>query len=160
MNRNLEHKLAFAVAAFLAFMIAILIVCMITEASTTGILSTDSQGNVYATHTGWLKVDGRTYYIHKTKSHIYDKGEACRNEYRWRNGKLYYFADDGRMITSSTHYIKLNSDDSVKYVYIPGTNHCERFNVNLRRYQKLTKRCRWIEVGNQTNMWWACDWQE
>lgn len=32
MNKHLQHKITFALGAFLAFMIAVLLLCMITEA--------------------------------------------------------------------------------------------------------------------------------
>ena len=63
------------------------------------------------------------------------------------------------MIKKSTKYIKLNKDHSVKCIYTPGTNHNEKWSSKLLRYQRRTKRGEWKEVGNQTNLWWMCDWQ-
>lgn len=141
MDKRLEQKVSFAVASTLAFMVAILLICMITEASTP---------------TGYVG----DKYIHKTKSAMYDRGEPTKDAYRWRNGKLYYFRHDGHMLRHSTKYIKLNRNDSVKYIYFPGTNHNERYNVRLKRYQVRKKNGHWKTVGQQTNIWWMCDMQE
>jgi len=99
-------------------------------------------------------------YIHKTKSAMYDRGEPTRNAYRWRGNKLYYIGHNGRILRHSTKYIKLNRDDSVKYIYTPGTNHNERWNAKERRYQKRRKNGHWLTFGMQTNLWWMCDLQE
>ena len=141
MNRRLRQKVSFALAAFLAFMIAVLILCMITEAST---------------RTGWVG----DKYIHKTKSAMYDRGEPTKDAYRWKGNKLYYFGHNGHMLRHSTKYIKLNKDHSVHYIYTPGTNHNDRYNARLMRYQKRTRKGHWKEYGMQTNVWWMCDWQE
>lgn len=142
MKQTIKDIIAGTLAGLL---LAIFLFCGVTEA---------------ATRSGWIKQDGDTYYIHKTQSYAYKAGEPTKSAYRWRNGKLYYFGASGKMQKHSSKYIKLNKDDSVKFVYTPGTNHCERYNVKLRRYQRLTKRCRWKSVGIQCNVWWMCDWQE
>lgn len=141
MNKRLEQKVSFIVASTLAFMVAVLLLCMIAEAST---------------RTGYIG----DRYLHKTKSAMYDRGEPTRNAYRWRGGRLYYYGNNGRQLRHSTKYIKLNRNDSVKYIYFPGTNHNERYNVQLRRYQVRKKNGHWMTVGNQTNIWWMCDMQE
>lgn len=141
MNKRLEQKISFIFGATFAFMIAVLLLCMITEAST---------------RTGWVG----DKYIHKTKSAMYDRGEPTKDAYRWRGNKLYYFGDDGKILRSNTKYIKLNKDHSVHYIYTPGTNHNDRYNARLMRYQKRTRKGHWKEYGMQTNVWWMCDWQE
>lgn len=135
-----KRRLSLIIACLMSVVFAFLLVCMITEAST---------------RTGWVG----DRYIHETKSQMYDKGEPCRNTYRWRGNKLYYFKGDGRVLRKSTKYIKLNRDHSVHYIYTPGTNHNDRYNARLRRCQKRTRKGHWKEYGMQTNIWWMCDWQ-
>lgn len=125
----------------------------------TGMYSRDCNGDVFITETGWVQLGDSTFYVHSTRSRAYEKHEACRNTYRWRGNKLYYFGDDARMIKKSTKYTKLNEDHSVKYIYTPGTNHNERWSSEIMRYQRRNKRGRWVDVGQQTNVWWRCDWQ-
>lgn len=134
-------KTSFIIAMILAFVIAILLICIITEA---------------APRTGYVG----NRYLHKTKSAMYDRGEPTKDAYRWKGNKLYYFGHNGNMLRHSTKYIKLNHNDSVKYIYSPGTNHNERYNVRLRRYQVRKKNGHWKTVGQQTNIWWMCDMQE
>ena len=146
--------------AIITFVISLLLIYITPEASTTGVLGVNWQtGKVTADHTGWLRINGDTYYIHKTKSVKYDTGEACRNEYRWRDGKLYYFKNDGRVQKHDSHYIKLNPDDSVCSIYIAGSNYKLRYNVKRRRYQQRINGT-WHDIGMQTNIWWMCDMQE
>ena len=97
---------------------------------------------------GW---SGR-YYVHRD-------GTVTRNEYRWKGNKLYYFGNDGKYITRSTTYIKLNKDHSVRYIYTAGCNYLERFNVRKLRYENKIHG-EWMETGHQTNVWWMCDWRE
>ena len=127
-------------------------------AETTGMYSQNGNGDIYITQTGWTAVNGAIYYVHATKSQMYDRHEACRNTFRWRGDKLYYFGNNGRMITRNTRYIKLNSDNSVKYIYTAGTGRRERYNPARKRYQEK-RRGKWHDTGNQTNIWWRCDWQ-
>lgn len=127
-------------------------------AETTGMYSQNGNGDIYITQTGWTAVNGAIYYVHATKSQMYDRHEACRNTFRWRGDKLYYFGKDGRMITRNTRYIKLNNDNSVKYIYTAGTGRRERYNPARKRYQEK-RRGKWHDTGNQTNIWWRCDWQ-
>jgi len=127
-------------------------------AETTGMYSQNGNGDIYITQTGWTAVNGAIYYVHATKSQMYDRHEACRNTFRWRGDKLYYFGNDGRMITRNTRYIKLNSDNSVKYIYTAGTGRRERYNPARKRYQEK-RRGKWHDTGNQTNIWWRCDFQ-
>lgn len=127
-------------------------------AETTGMYSQNGTGDIYISQTGWTTVNGGIYYVHATKSQIYDRHEACRNTFRWRGDKLYYFGNDGRMITRNTRYIKLNSDNSIKYIYTAGTGRRERYNPARKRYQE-NHRGKWHDTGNQTNIWWRCDWQ-
>ena len=154
------NGLIYAIMAIIVtvYMTLFLMICAEGAEVSTQIYSRNAQGDIYITETGWVTIGSSTYYVHETKSRMYDKNEACRNVYRWKAEKLYYFGDDGRMITKNTHYIKLNKDKSVKYIYTPGTGHRERYNVAHRRYQEKRKG-RWKDVGNQTNLWWCSDWQ-
>lgn len=156
-TRAKKHAICFLVA--LIMVIAVMAAIALTAEAKTGMYSRNSDGDVFISETGWVQIGHDTYYVHSTKSQAYQKNEACRNTYRWQDDKLYYFGDDGKMIKKSTKYIKLNKDHSVKYIYTPGTNHNERWNSKLLRYQRRTKRGEWKEVGNQTNLWWMCDWQ-
>ena len=98
MNRRLKRRISIALGGFLAFMIGILLLCMITEAST---------------RTGWVG----DKYIHKTKSAMYDKGEPTRNAYRWRGGKLYYYKNDA--VQYNAGLLKLTDDNGVEfYIYV------------------------------------------
>ena len=150
-------KTAFLITAVLMDVYMALFLQIIAEAS-TGMYSRTSEGNVYISETGWIRIGSDAYYVHETKSRMYDRYEACRNAYRWRDGKLYYFGDDGKMAKHSTRDMKLAPDHSVRYIYTPGTGHRERYNAKLRRYQIKTSGA-WCTVGNETFVWWMCDWQ-
>lgn len=112
-----------------------------------------------STKTGWMNLDGDTYYIHKTNGLYYKKGEPCWDEYRWHGNKLYYFQYSGQMLKHSTRNVKLNKDHSVRYIYTPGTDRRDRYNARIRRYQRKSKDGIWTEYGMQTNIPWMCDWQ-
>lgn len=150
-------KTALLITAVIMAVYMALFLQIIAEAS-TGMYSRTSEGNVYISETGWIRIGSATYYVHKTKSRMYDRYEACRNAYRWRDGKLYYFGDDGKMAKHSTQDMKLSHDHSVRYIYTPGTGRRERYNAKLRRYQIKTSGG-WRTVGNETFIWWMCDWQ-
>lgn len=152
------RKSSIIVAIVMATAMAFLLCCICAEAS-TGMRSHDAQGNVYISETGWVQIGSDTYYVHKTRSRMYAEGEACRNTYRWRGDKLYYFGKDAKAIRHSTHYIKLDKDRTVKYIYTPGDGNRERYNVAHKRYQ-IRKHGKWEDTGMQTNIWWMCDWQE
>jgi len=106
-------------------------------------------------YAGWVD----DMYIHKTKSAMYDIGEPTRDAYRWRGNKLYYFTHSGKILKHSTKYIKVKGGE-VEFIYTPGTNHNERYNVRYMQYQKRKKDGHWMFVGMQTNIWWMCDMQE
>lgn len=152
------RKSSIIVAIVMAAAMAFILCCICAEAS-TGMRSHDAQGNVYISETGWVQIGSDTYYAHKTRSRMYAEGEACRNTYRWRGDKLYYFGKDAKAIRHSTHYIKLDKDRTVKYIYTPGDGNRERYNVANKRYQ-IRRHGKWKDTGMQTNIWWMCDWQE
>ena len=158
-KRVKRHIVSFLIALVMA-VILILLIISTTEAKNVGMVSRNADGDVFLSETGWVQVGGDTYYSHKTKSRMYQVGEACRNAYRWKGNKLYYFEDDGKMLQSDTKYIKLNKDHSVHYIYTPGTNHNDRYNARLGRFQKHDRKGHWKEYGMQTNIWWMCDMQE
>ena len=152
------RKSSIIVAIVMAAAMVFLLCCICAEAS-TGMRSHDAQGNVYISETGWVQIGSDTYYVHKTRSRMYAEGEACRNTYRWRGDKLYYFGKDAKAIRHSTHYIKLDKDRTVKYIYTPGDGNRGRYNVAHKRYQ-IKKHGKWKDTGMQTNIWWMCDWKE
>ena len=91
---------------------------------------------------GLRRVHGHYYYVHPD-------GEITRDAFRYINGKLYYFRKSGKMQTRDSRYIDIRSrDHSVRYIYVPGTNKHERYNVKEARYQ-IRRRGRWRLVGMQ-----------
>lgn len=153
------NKIANAVLAIVMIVFMTLFLMIIAEAKThDGMFSRDAHGNIYISQTGWVRIGNHTYYSHKTRSRLYGKNEICRNTYRWRNGKLYYFDGTGRAIRHSTKYIKLNRDRTVKYIITPGSGGRERYSTKAKRYQ-IRENGKWRDTGNQTNIWWMCDWQ-
>ena len=91
---------------------------------------------------GLRRKHGNYYYIHPD-------GEITRDAFRYINGKLYYFRKSGKMQTRDSRYIDIRSrDHSVRYIYVPGTNKHERYNVKEARYQ-IRRRGRWRLVGMQ-----------
>lgn len=168
MNKKLEQKVSFIFAATFAFMIAILLVCMITEAKTTagtGLMGEDDMARQYSTQLGYFKVNGKTYYAHHSRSAMYAKGELATNTYRVRGGKMYYFGPDGAMVTrktprnKSTRYIDFNRDGSVHYIYPAGYyDKEERYNANRHRFQVL-KKGKWEDTGMQVWPYGWIDWQ-
>ena len=111
-KRAKRHIASFLIALAMAAILLLLIVST-AEAKNVGMISRNADGDVFLSETGWVQVGNYTYYSHKTKSRMYQVGEACMNTYRWRGNKLYYFEDDGKMLLSNTKYIKLNKDHSV-----------------------------------------------
>lgn len=164
MNKRLRQKVSFALAAFLAFMIATLLICMITEAKTGGMYVT-AEGRYFSTETGYFAVRGKTYYAHHSRSQMYEKGELLTNGYRVHNGKMYYFGPDGAMITRktsrnrTTRYIDFNRDGSVHYIYPAGRGEkYERYNANRQRFQVL-EHGKWRDTGMQCWPYGWIDWQ-
>lgn len=155
-------KTSFIVAAILAFIIAFLLVGMITEAKVhTGLMGEDDQARIYSTRLGYFTVAGKTYYAHHSRSAMYEKGELLTNGYRVRNNKLYYFGPDGAMVTrktprnKSTRYIDFNKDGSVAIISPAGYyEKTERYNANRHRFQKY-KHGKWEDTGMQC---WPYGW--
>lgn len=164
MNKRLRQKVSFALAAFLAFMIGILILCMITEAKTCMMYVT-SEGRYFSSETGYFKVRGKMYYAHHSRSQMYERGELATNVYRVRDNKLYYFGPDGAMVTrktprnKSTRYIDFNKDGSVAIISPAGYREkTERYNANRHRFQKY-KHGKWEDTGMQCWPFGWIDWQ-
>lgn len=164
MNKRLRQKVSFALAAFLAFMIGILLLCMIAEAS-TGSICVTSEGRYFSEEAGYFQIRGKTYYAHHSRSQMYEVGELATNTYRVRNNKMYYFGPDGAMITRktsrnhSTRYIDFNRDGSVHYIYPAGRGEpYERYNANRRRFQEY-KDGEWQDTGMQCWPYGWIDWQ-
>ena len=132
------------------------------QASETGLQgSTWAERHVEANaaKTGLYKRSGHWYYGHKTNSALYKIGDLTRDSFRIIKGKYYYFRHNGKMLMHNTHYIKLNKDHSVKYIYTPGTGKKHRFNVKLRLGQHK-KHGRWItEPGMQYDLYGQIDMQ-
>lgn len=127
----------------------------------------DAQGNIYIykhgkLQTGWFIYHKKRYYGHKTKSRLYPKGAVARNTYRVKNGKMYYFGDDGSKQTRSSKYITLNRHStSVHYIHAPGhESRRYRYNANHKRYQYLTDSGKWKDTGMQIWPYGWIDWQE
>ncbi len=154
------------IGLFTGLLLTVFMFAMVTEAKTSnGIMGTDAGGRIFSTHTGYFTVRGKTYYAHKTKSHMYKRGELLTNGYRVRNGKMYYFGPDGAMVTRktsrdrSTRYIDFNRDGSVHYIYPAGRRtKKERYNANHRRYQ-VKKHGKWRDAGMQVWPVGMIDWQ-
>lgn len=152
------EKIAYMIMVITMIIFMSLFFMIVAEAKTHGMFSRDAAGNIYISQTGWVRIGNNLYYSHKTRSRLYAKNEVCRNTYRWKDGKLYYFDGSGRAIKHSTQYIKLSRDRTVKYIITPGSGGKERYNTSIRRYQ-VKKKGKWRDTGNQTNLWWCCDWQ-
>ena len=137
----------------------IVIVVIAVVCTLTAIRAEAGTGMVWiGQRTGWITINGDTYYIHHSRSRMYHRGEPCWDAYRWHGGKLYYFGHDGKMIKRSTKLLRLNFDNSIRYIYTSG-NRDERYNVRRRRYQRRGKDGKWREYGMQTNVYWMVDWQ-
>lgn len=166
MRKIRMKKISFIVAVIMAFIIAFLLIGMITEAKThTGLMGEDDQARIYSTRLGYFTVQGKTYYAHHSRSAMYKKGELLTNGYRVRDNKLYYFGPDGAMITrktprnKSTKYIDFNRDGSVHYIYPAGYyDKMERYNANRHRFQVL-KKGKWVDEGMQVWPYGWIDWQ-
>ena len=59
MNKRLKRRISIALGGFLAFMIGILLLCMIAEASTGSIYAT-SEGRYFSEEAGYFQMQGRT----------------------------------------------------------------------------------------------------
>ena len=155
-------KTSFIVAAILAFIIAFLLVGMITEAKVhTGLMGEDDQARIYSTRLGYFTVRGKTYYAHHSRSAMYKKGELLTNGYRVRNNKLYYFGPDGAMVTrktprnKSTRFLDFNQDGSVHYIYPAGYyEKLERYNARRHCFQEFVDG-EWKDTGMQC---WPYGW--
>lgn len=127
---------------------------------------TDAQGNTYIykngkLKTGWFTWKGNRYYAHKTKSRMYPRGSICKNTYRVKNGKMYYFGQDGSKQTKSSRYITINKrGTSVHYIHAPGMIRRYRYNCNRHRYQYLDDKGKWINDGEKCWPEGMIDWQE
>lgn len=164
MNKRLEQKITFAVASTFAFMIGILLLCMIAEAS-TGSICVTSEGRYFSEEAGYFQIEGRIYYAYHSKSAMYEKGELATNVYRVRNDKLYYFGPDGAMVTRKTsrnrmtRYMDFNADGSVHYIYPAGRGEVwERYNANRHCFQEY-KDGKWQDTGMQVWPYGWIDWQ-
>ncbi len=163
MNKRLKRRISIALGGFLAFMIGILILCMIAEASTGSIYAT-SEGRYFSEEAGYFQIRGKTYYAYHSKSAMYEKGELATNVYRVRDNKLYYFGPDGAMVTRktsrnrSTRYIDFNRDGSVHYIYPAGRGEVwERYNANRHCFQ-IYKDGEWQDAGMQCWPYGLIDW--
>lgn len=129
----------------------------------TILVGTDCMGHTFIEQDGkqmrgYFKIGSKTYYGHKTKSYAYPKGSICKNEYRVRNGKLYYFDDNGVMVRKNTRKLpmtKFNKNGSVHYIYMKNY----RYNANHKRYQYRNKDGKWVDVGMQCYPQGIIDWQ-
>lgn len=166
---------AYKIAEVMIFIYMVLLMMICTEAKVTGVnvdapagitdIHETSSGEMYIVingkvRTGWIRFRGKTYYAHTTASQMYLKGELCRNTYRVRKGKMYYFGDDGAMVTKEMKYVSFNKDGSVKEIYPSGRMiRRYRYNANRRRYQWLNDSGKWTDVGMQCWPEGSIDWQ-
>ena len=112
--------------------------------------------------TGWVKYKGRTYYLHKTDSERYQKGQATRNECRIRNGKYYYFGLDGSMAKKSTSnrysiFEISKKNYSVTMIYRKRGRIEERYNCKKGQYERKDDAGRWKKY--EKIMWGGTDTQ-
>lgn len=150
-----KRKAAIGIALLIVICITALCFAFITTEASTGIMHQDSEGRIFASDTGYIKINGKTYYAHCSKSRMYEKYELLTNGYRVRGNKLYYFGADGAMVTRktsrdrTTRYIAFNRDGSVHYIYPAGRGEPhERYNANRQRYQ-VRKHGKWKDTGMQ-----------
>lgn len=92
---------------------------------------------------GWTWYKGRHYYCHETDSEMHPVGSVFKGGLKLINQKVYCFDSRGRQVRKDTHYVKLNTDKSVKHLYIPGTNHRQRYSTKYFRYQ-FKRHGRWL----------------
>lgn len=160
-------KNTFIFATILAFVMAVLLACVIADAKTprNGTI-TDKAGNTYIykhgkLQTGWVHYKGDIYYAHKTKSYSFPKGSICKSTYRVRGHRMYYFDEHGKRLKKNTRYIALNkASKSVHYIYAPGhESRRYRYNANHKRYQYLTDSGKWKDTGMQCWPYGWIDWQ-
>lgn len=163
MNKRLKRRISIALGGFLAFMIGILILCMITEAKTGGMYVT-SEGRYFSEEAGYFQIRGKTYYAYHSKSQMYEKGELATNVYRVRGDKLYYFGPDGAMVTHKTsrnrmtRYMDFNKDGSIACIYPAGRGEpYERYNANRHCFQEY-KDGEWQDTGMQCWPYGLIDW--
>jgi len=150
-----KRKAAIGIALLIVICITAFCFAYITAEASTGIMHQDSEGRIFASDTGYIKINGKTYYAHCSKSRMYEKYELLTNGYRVRNNKLYYFGADGAMVTKktrrdkSTRFLDFNRDGSVHCIYPSGrVEPYERYNANHRLYQ-VRKHGKWKDVGQQ-----------
>ena len=160
-----KRKAAIGIALLIVICITAFCFAYITAEASTGIMHQDSEGRIFASDTGYIKINGKTYYAHCSKSRMYEKHELLTNGYRVRNNKLYYFGADGAMVTKktrrdkSTRYIDFNRDGSVHYIYPAGYGDTdERYNAKRQRFQ-VYKNGHWQDVGQQVWPYGMIDWQ-
>ena len=160
-----KRKAAIGIALLIIILITTFCFAFITAEASTGIMHQDAEGRIFASDTGYIKINGKTYYAHCSKSRMYEKYELLTNGYMVRGNKLYYFGPDGAMVTKktrrdkSTRYIDFNRDGSVHYIYPAGygdTN--ERYNAKRQRFQ-VYKNGHWQDVGQQIWPWGLIDHQ-
>lgn len=143
-----------------AIIIAVMVCAMASTAyAGTGMVYRNSEGDVFCTQTGWVRAGDDLYYVHKTEGTAYKKGEACRNDFRWKGNKLYFFGSNGKALKKSVGCVRLGKDGSVALVVVPGTKGHRRYNVSEKRYQEYVNGT-WWDVGMQTDIPWMCDWQK
>lgn len=112
--------------------------------------------------TGWVKYKGRTYYLHKTSSERYERGQATRNECRLRNGKYYYLGLDGSMAKKSTSnrysiFEISKKTHAVTMIYRKRGHVEERYNCKKGQYERQDNG-RWKKYKKM--MWTGTDTQK
>lgn len=127
----------------------------------------DEGNNIYyykngKVKTGYFKVDGKTYYGHKTNSKKYPKGSVTKGQMRIEKDNKWYafnistgarydkdlYIRKGR--TKRILQLKIRKNHTVKYVYeTAATRRGYRYNTARRRWQTEDSNGKWVDYGNQ-----------
>ncbi len=159
MKNNRRQEVGF-VAGAMAVIVGIFAILILTLALASPVMAKtprngkvqDSQGNEYIykhgkLKTGWFTYHGKRYYGYKTSTKSHPRGSLCKNAYRVKNNKLYYFGPTGAKQTRDSRYITLNRHStSVHYIYAPGMIRRWRYNANHKREQYLTDSGKWVDL--------------
>ena len=168
MEKTMKIMKRLAAAAIIAMIILIMAGADRTEAKSrhpwNGIFYDSATGDSYIykhgrKQYGWAHYKGNWYYAHKKAGNGFSKGSICKDTYRVRGHRMYFFGRDGKRLKKDTGYIVLNKcSKSVHYIKIPGDPNM-RFNANHRRYQRRNKG-KWEDVGMQVWPYGLIDWME
>ena len=152
MKMKLKKATAMVLMAIILVSLLAIVTLVCVEAKGYTGMKTTKYGDTYIVKDGkvkhgWEWYKGHRYYCHETTSEQYPAGTVFKGGMKLIGGKVYCFDSRGRQVRNDTHYVKLNADKSVKYLYIPGTNHRQRYSTKYFRYQ-FKRHGRWhMEEG-------------